>query len=304
MEDKEERNMVPFPFPSPSSETVTQVKGFQSFQSTNATVTNADGSDSFYMKLTELLDSSGLGLIVNVRETLLDLYLFYLEVTKRGGYHQVARGKKWGEVVSALKLEGCNAKLSGQVERLYARFLYQYERLYFYRSPSKHSAAASSNKGSLKGKWKSRASLSQLKNIQDGQMVTKMCPYPSCQTTGDEFVGEQVVLPAPSIGEEKKKRRGAPRGRNGYQIFLKNECARLKTSGEVSDGTNILRVATDAWNKMSETEKQPYVEESKKIKEKSKEAMISDTKQKNTMEWKGPSVSGDYYIPLLPETDN
>ncbi|CAL0333438.1 unnamed protein product [Lupinus luteus] len=302
MEDKKEQNMAPFP--SPSSETVTQVKGFQSFQSTNAPVTNADGSDSFYMKLTELLDSSGLGLIINVRETLLDLYLFYLEVTKRGGYHQVARGKKWGEVVSALKLEGCNSKLSGQVERLYARFLYQYERLYFYRTPSKHSAAASSKKGSLKGKWKSRASLPQLNNIQDGQMVTKMFPYHSCQTTGDEFVEQQVALPVPSTGDEKKKRRGAPRGRNGYQIFLKNECARLKTLGEVSDGKNILRMATDAWNKMSETEKQPYLEESKKIKEKCKEAMMSDTKQQNTTEWKGPSVSGECYIPVLPETDN
>ncbi|KAE9592430.1 hypothetical protein Lal_00028633 [Lupinus albus] len=301
MEDKEEQNMVPFP--SPSSETVTQVKGFESFRSTNATVTNADGSDSFYMKLTELLDSSGLSLIVNVRETLLDLYLFYLEVTKRGGYHQVAREKKWGEVVTALKLEGCNAKLSGQVERLYARFLYQYERLYFYRCPSKHSAAASSNKGSLKGKWKSRASLSQLKNIQDGEMVTKMCPYHSCQTTGDESIGQQLVLSTPSIGDEKKKRRGAPLGSNGYQIFLKKECARLKSSGQVSDGTNILRMATDAWNKMSETEKQPYVEESKKRKEKCKEAMMSDTKQQNSMDWKGTSVSGDYYVTLLPETN-
>ncbi|KAK7277244.1 hypothetical protein RIF29_18395 [Crotalaria pallida] len=279
MEGKEQ-NMVPFP--SPSSKGETQVKGFESYaSSTNATATNADcgsigkhysqddDSDSFYLKLTELLDSSGFSLIINVRETLLDLYLFYSEVTRRGGYHQVAREKKWGEVVSALKLEGCKEKLSAQVERLYARFLYQFERLYFYRDP------ASSNGGPLKGKWKSTASPPQLTNARDGPIATKMCPNHSCQTTEAESVGQQLALQAPSNGGEKKKRRGPPLGRNnGYQIFLKQECARLKTCGQVSDGTSIRRLVTDAWNKMSETEKQPYVEESKKTKVDFKEAMI------------------------------
>ncbi|XP_061361404.1 high mobility group B protein 10-like [Gastrolobium bilobum] len=126
--------------PSPSE---TQVKGFQSFVRTNVSAGGSHGkqcysddSESFYIKLTELLDSSGLTLIFNARETLLDLYLFYLEVTRRGGYHQVGREKKWGEVVSALKLEGSNVKLSAQVEKLYAHLLYQFEQLYFYRSPA------------------------------------------------------------------------------------------------------------------------------------------------------------------------
>ncbi|MCI04912.1 high mobility group B protein 10-like, partial [Trifolium medium] len=78
-----------------------------------------------------------------------------------------------------------------------------------------------------------------------------------------------------------KKRRGAPTGRSGYQIFLKQECARLKACCQDIDGKTILRTAVEAWNKMSDNDKQPYVEESKKIKEQNKEAkMIIDNKQK------------------------
>ncbi|XP_057426386.1 high mobility group B protein 10-like [Lotus japonicus] len=100
-----------------------------------------DSEESFYTKLIEFLEYySGLTLIFNVRETLLDLYLFYLEVTTRGGYHQVGRDKKWGEVVSALKLEGNNAKLSAQVEMLYAYLLYDFEQMYFFQCPAKQAS--------------------------------------------------------------------------------------------------------------------------------------------------------------------
>lgn len=53
---------------------------------------------------------------------------------------QVGQEKKWGEVVSALKLEGSNAKLSAQVEKLYAHLLYQFEKLYFYRCSAQQAA--------------------------------------------------------------------------------------------------------------------------------------------------------------------
>jgi len=55
---------------------------------------------------------------------------------------QVGQEKKWGEVVSALKLEGNNATLCAQVENLYGYLLYEFEKLYFYRSP-----AATNTKG-------------------------------------------------------------------------------------------------------------------------------------------------------------
>ncbi|KAJ1383509.1 Tetratricopeptide-like helical domain superfamily [Sesbania bispinosa] len=268
MEDKKKTML-----PSPSH---TKVRGFQSLvgPATNAAASSSftasgklyspNDSESFYSKLTELLDSSGLSLIFNVRETLLDLHLFYLEVTRRGGYHQVGREKKWVEVVSALKLEGNNAKLSAQVEKLYAHLLYEFEKLYFYRCPQKQPAASTSKE-------------------------------------------QPVILPQVTKkprNQETKKRPGAPGGRNAYHIFLKQECARLRTCNKASNGPKTLRMAVDAWKKMSEIEKQPYVEESKKNKEKFKKAMITSNKQQS-MEKKGPSVcGGDYYVTSQPEADN
>jgi len=65
-----------------------------------------------------------------------------------------------------------------------------------------------------------------------------------------------VLLQAPSNDKEKKKLRVAPTGKTGYQIFLKKECARLKAHDPYIDGKKVLRLAVDAWQKMSVAEKQ------------------------------------------------
>ncbi|QCE07256.1 hypothetical protein DEO72_LG9g2273 [Vigna unguiculata] len=263
-----------------------------------------DDSDSFYDKLVELLESSGLTLIFNVRETPLDLYLFYLEVTRRGGYHQVGREKKWGEVVIALKLEGNSVKLCAQVERLYSHLLYQFEQLYFYRRPEKLAFRSATNKeeGPIRKKRISTASVPHMVDSNDGEKATEVSKQYSCHTTGTGYVEQPVVLPTPP--KEKKKRRGAPVGRKtAYQIFLKHECARLKTCNQVLDG-KILSMAIHSWRTMSEIEKQPYVEESKKNKEEIKEAMVRRSTQQSSQESreeKWSSICGDYHVTLQPE---
>ncbi|XP_017414021.1 high mobility group B protein 10 isoform X2 [Vigna angularis] len=310
MEKKEE---IILPLPSE-----THLKDLPNVSSTSRPVGShkghcspGDDSDSFYDKLVELLESSGLTLIFNVRETLLDLYLFYLEVTRRGGYQQVGRERKWGEVVIALKLEGNSVKLSAQVERLYSHLLYQFEQLYFYRRPEKLAFRSASNKeeGPLRKKRISTVSLAPMMDSKDDQKATEMSKQYSCHmTAGAGYVQQPVLLPTPP--KEKKKRRGAPVGRKtAYQIFLKHECARLKTCNEVLDG-KILSMAIHSWRTMSETEKQPYVEESKKNKEEIKEAMVRRSKQQSsqdtsqeTREEKWSSICGDYHVTLQPEAD-
>ncbi|XP_058742988.1 high mobility group B protein 10-like [Vicia villosa] len=260
--------------------------------------------ETFYVKLTDLLDSSGYNLILNVRKTCLDLYLFYMEVTKRGGYHQVRKEKKWGEIVSALKLEGNNARLCTQVQKLYGKLLYKFEKLYFYRFPASQTASGSTK---AKRKQGSTSSLSQL--VDDGDYptaaeISKDCPI-------NVTAIPEVQLQTPSKDKEKKKKRGCPTGRSGYQIFLKQECARLKASGQDIDGKHILRVAVEEWNKLSDIDKQPYVEESKKMKEQKKEAMMTENnKQKSTLdlnkdEKKANLCCGDYYcVTLQPQANN
>jgi len=66
----------------------------------------------------------------------------------------------------------------------------------------------------------------------------------------------RVLLQAPSNDKEKKKKRGTPTGQSGYQIFLKHECARLKAHDPEIDGKKVLRMAVDAWQKMSASDKE------------------------------------------------
>ncbi|XP_024639183.1 high mobility group B protein 10 isoform X2 [Medicago truncatula] len=230
-------------------------------------------TESFYRKLKELLDPSGFNLIYDVRKTSLDLYLFYLEVTKRGGYHQVDQEKKWGEVVSALKLEGNNATLCDQLEKLYKELLYKFETLYFYRSPATGSNTVERNQNST-------TSLSQLMDDQDYLKARKISEHYSSQITGIGYQEFQVVQQAPSKNKEKKKRRGAPIGQSGYNIFLKQECARLKANHPDVGGRKIIDMAIDAWNKLSDNEKRPYEEASMKIKEEVKEAPTNNKEKK------------------------
>jgi len=56
-----------------------------------------------------------------------------------------------------------------------------------------------------------------------------------------------VLLKAPSNDKEKKKLQGALTGKTGYQIFLKQECARLKALDPDIDGKKVLCMAVDAW---------------------------------------------------------
>ncbi|MED6186232.1 hypothetical protein PIB30_064892 [Stylosanthes scabra] len=273
-------SVVELSLSSPSS----QLDAAQTLNSANASSINRE---TFYLKLTHLLDSSGFSLIFNVRETLLDLYLVYLEVTTRGGFNQVSREKKWGEVASALRLEGNNARLSAQVEKLYSQLLYQFEQLYFYRAPAKSSKTT----GSQKRKRNSEATYFSSEPIEEAAGLVK----------------EQAIIIGTSDGKEKKKRRGMAQGqRSAYHIFLKQECTRLKSCSSASDRKGVLRAAVDAWRKLSPLEKQPYVDESKKNKEKFKNAMIIDDNEKEEKNIASTNVcSGEYYqVTSQPEPDD
>ncbi|CAN4108920.1 unnamed protein product [Withania somnifera] len=96
-----------------------------------------DGKDSFYERLNKLNDSSGLSLVFNLRQTTLDLHLFYEEVIKRGGFNQVTKNAKWGEVAFTLHVK-CNITIfPTQLQKVYKNLLLQFEQLYYYRSREK-----------------------------------------------------------------------------------------------------------------------------------------------------------------------
>lgn len=100
---------------------------------------NSSPEDSFYEKLYKVNEPSGLSLLINFWQTNLDLFEFYEHVTKRGGYHQVTKDRRWGEVASIMNPES-RSLLPDQLQKIYGSFLCVFEQIHHYRSTSKVAA--------------------------------------------------------------------------------------------------------------------------------------------------------------------
>ncbi|XP_057464374.1 high mobility group B protein 2-like isoform X1 [Actinidia eriantha] len=117
-------------------------------------------------------------------------------------------------------------------------------------------------------------------------------------------VGPKLAAPKPDVqtspkNKEMKKDPNAPIGsRSAYQMYLRKECDRLKKiHGETSGSHNIRNMAIDAWRCFSESDKQPYVEESRKDKERYNREMTAYKERKNMQ------PDGDYRVILQPTTE-
>ncbi|KAL0006272.1 hypothetical protein SO802_013833 [Lithocarpus litseifolius] len=276
-----------------------------------------DSAESFYNKLSELYESWGLNLVFNARETMLDLHLFYKEVTVRGGFHLVTKDRRWDEVAFALKLEGNKMKFHTQLQILYALFLYKFELTYFYREPAK--AAKASDCSGMKRK--SGDNLFDFTTIEDNVVMKKMCKdnafplLPAGPRTAEPKLSPQT----PSKNKETKKRPGAQRGlRTAYHIFMKEECTRLRTvHGDSLKGQNVREMALVAWRSLSERERQPYIKESMKERERVKEmaafkerekmkemAAFNDCQNLQITKTHETCLDGDYHVTLETEVEN
>ncbi|PON69657.1 ARID DNA-binding domain containing protein [Parasponia andersonii] len=290
------------------------INGLKCSNGSSASPTNFSGcdgkhllenSESFFKKLSELYESSGLNLVLNVRETLLNLHVFYKEVTQRGGFYQVTKHKRWEDVAVALKLEGVKMKSPSQLQQVYALFLFQFEQIYFYRAPEK--AAADPGHvfypGNSPGmKRKSSDALCLVLTDEEDVQVEKKILNDKCQPVFTGGTAEQKLSPrTPSKVKEVKKSPGrARRIRTAYQIFIRRECDRLRrTNGEKLRGQSFRSMADDAWRHLSESERQPYIDESNKDKERySRELNASDEHDdmEDTEKEHNPSPDGDYHV--------
>ncbi|KAB2630275.1 high mobility group B protein 11 [Pyrus ussuriensis x Pyrus communis] len=283
----------------------------------NVTITEADGksllenseSESFYQRLNKLHNSSGLNLLFDLRQSTLDLHLFYKEVTARGGFIQVTTDERWGEVALAFKLDGVNLQDPQPLLKLYALFLYQYEQLYYYRES--HAKAASTlghgfysigDSSAMEGQC-SDNSCQMLPNLENALAEKKMPKKDFQPTLIGSTSSEQKQFPQlSSKRKEMKKRCGAPRGaQSGYHIYLRKECERLKsTDAGKLKGQNFRAMADNAWRSFSETEKLPYIEASKKVNGKRLAQQVTadeeNLRMQNAEGEKKPSLNGDCHL--------
>ncbi|GAV91878.1 ARID domain-containing protein [Cephalotus follicularis] len=262
--------------------------------------------ESFYEKLSNFFQSCGLNLVINVQKTILDLHLFYREVTQRGGFHQVTKDETWDKIVSALKLEGGNANSAAQLQRLYAHLLYQFEQIYNYRTSATPDCSTM--------KHKSWNSLTPLTDFEELPVKIKMSNH-NCnkKSKGSRTAEQKLVLPMPLDNKPMKRGPGCRRGvKTAYHIFLKKECCRLKSIyGKSLGGKSIRNWANEGWRHLSESEREPYIEESRKYKLEMATSKQNESVHDDTTEHKTPNSceneplktdgDGDYHVTLEPD---
>ncbi|KAL3728436.1 hypothetical protein ACJRO7_033077 [Eucalyptus globulus] len=224
-------------------------------------------SDKFYAKLTQFFESTGLSLILNARETTLDLFQLHKEVARRGGFRQINRRGKWDEIVSALQLESMSPTIATQVQRLYAHLLYNFEQS-IARTEGAPKPPAVSDSFSGLNSLNSKSPALKRNNKNSSPVLIDLEDHPEEKKLRTEAIKlpieeKPVQEMAAKLKESVKNPKSPLAARSAYQLFLSKECARLRTlRGESQEGQNILRVAIDAWRQLTEKEKEPFTEES------------------------------------------
>ncbi|KAF8018314.1 hypothetical protein BT93_H3263 [Corymbia citriodora subsp. variegata] len=241
-------------------------------------------SDKFYAKLTQFFESTGLSLILNARETTLDLFRLHKEVARRGGFRQINRKGQWDEIVSALQLKSTAPTIATQVQRLYAHLLFNFEQsIARTRSAPQPPAVSDSFSGLNSSNSKSPALKRNNKNSspvlieledhpEEKKLRTEATKLPKEEKTAQEM--------AAKLKDSIKTPKAPLAIRSAYQLFLSKECARLRTlRGESQEGQDILRAAIDAWRQLTEKEKEPYIEENIKDRERYEQEMAAFARQ-------------------------
>ncbi|KAF5189348.1 ARID/BRIGHT DNA-binding domain [Thalictrum thalictroides] len=101
-------------------------------------------------------------------------------------------------------------------------------------------------------------------------------------TMGSSSKEETKIKPSvKSKAKKERKDKEAPRAtRNPYQFFLHHECDRLKKKHGKNPNINFRQMATDAWKCLPERDRQPYIKESRKDKERFKREMLAYNERK------------------------
>lgn len=273
--------------------------------------THTSSVDSFFDKLSKLNESSGLSLLFNFRHASLDLYIFYKEVTQRGGFHLVSQGGRWSEVASTLNSKSTVSMSPIQLQRLYASLLYQFEQIYHYRTPVKVAAASGHPSGMESGSIEKRKHCDSFHlstvhcGTEDGPTAKKKCNDNSDQLSTGAKSAEQkkpVVQTSPKNKDVKKDPKAPIRARTAYQIFLRKECERLKkVHGESSASRNLRTMAIDAWRILSESDRQPYLEEFRKDKERFNREMTAYKEQQKNVSSNSKPIDGNSNVLRLTD---
>nr|DAD41234.1 TPA_asm: hypothetical protein HUJ06_015557 [Nelumbo nucifera] len=127
-------------------------------------------------------------------------------------------------------------------------------------------------------------------------------------------VGMLTAIQEPSVQSSSKhkgrnKDPNAPRRpKNAYQIFLTKECNLLKKIHGGRSGKDIRKMANDAWKCLSESDRQPYIEESRRDKERYDQEMdayknAQTRETENKPHSQDAAVDDAYHVSLQTEME-
>ncbi|PIN10059.1 HMG box-containing protein [Handroanthus impetiginosus] len=263
--------------------------------------------DSFYEKLGKLNESSGLSSVFNFRESILDLYCFYKEVLKRGGFYQVTKIGKWDDVAAAAasNLKSCVPIAAAQLQNIYEILLLQYELMYCRKMPE--AANTWPDKSFLCSGVSLRCSMGKRKHFggsspfslgssgdPDGPTDKRKRNDSTCQVTPGpvKIHKDLTMITSSNSGNKECMVYDSPvKPRSGYQIFLRLETHRLKMiHGESSNTHSLREMAIDAWRSLPDKDKLPYIEASKMDKERYDKEMATYMQQKDKPSVKSQSL--------------
>ncbi|KAF5952168.1 hypothetical protein HYC85_010112 [Camellia sinensis] len=282
--------------------------------------THTSSVDSFFDKLSKLNESSGLSLLVLMSDNS-PLEHPPAHMQRQGTClrnHQVlieqlsvSQGGRWSEVASTLNSKSTVSMSPIQLQRLYASLLYQFEQIYHYRTPVKVAAASGHPSGMESGSIEKRKHCDSFHlstvhcGTEDGPTAKKKCNDNSNQlSTGAESAEQKkpVVQTSPKNKDVKKDPKAPIRARTAYQIFLRKECERLKkVHGEGSANRNLRTMAIDAWRILSESDRQPYLEEFRKDKERFNQEMTAYKEQQKNVPSNSKPIDGNSNVLRLTD---
>ncbi|KAL6317402.1 hypothetical protein AAG906_030155 [Vitis piasezkii] len=235
----------------------------------------------------------------------LNLYVLYVEVTRRGGYHKVVMDKKWREVSSVFNFSPTTTSASYVLRKHYYNILRKYERAYFLKGPPLNATASIpvSDLSNLQQTADARRNASNppigapilavgtinakfdcgyLVSVKMGSETLSGVLYhpgqPSSYTPirTSNTTASQTLITNKAARKKKRKRGGEPGrpkpNRSGYNFFFSEKHALFKSLYPDRE-REFTKMIGESWSSLSLEEKEVYQKLGIKDKERYKKEM-------------------------------
>ncbi|KAI3507146.1 hypothetical protein L1887_21963 [Cichorium endivia] len=195
----------------------------------------------------------------------LNLHILYTEVTKRGGFDEVVKLKKWREVSAIFGFSTTTTSASYSLRNRYLKLLYHYELVYFLTAtPSAHSGRSTLEAtGIIDAKFE----YGYLVTLKLGSEIHQGVLYHPQHST---IIPNNMNLTTSRRSRRKRRTKRDPTrpktNRSGYNFFFAEKHAELKSKYPERE-REFTKMIGESWNNLSPEDKMVYQKQGLKDKE-------------------------------------